>query len=113
MLYLLHYDSSLKLVVVALSTPTSFGGCNSDGCFVTPNGAFPIYRKAGAKEISHEWKDSSGNPAKMPFSLYITGGVAVHYDPLGNSHECVHVPSRSKAEYMYNTVPVGSLVVIH
>lgn len=116
MLYLLNYQRYRHKVVIALSTPTSFGGCNSDGCFATPNGAFPVIRKAGKNEVSHQWKDSQGNWAPMPYSLYLgvgDGGTAVHYDPLGNSHQCVHVPDWNKAKYMYYHVPIGALVVIH
>lgn len=118
MLYMLRYDPALKLVVVALSTPTSFGGCNSDGCFVTPNGAFAACRKGGADEISHEWRDAQGNWAKMPWAVYMyiggrCSGTAVHYDPLGNSHQCVHVPVMNQAQYINQHIPYGALIVIH
>ena len=118
MLYLLRYDAPTKRVVVAYSTPTSFGGCNRDGCFVTPSGAFPVCRKAGPNEVSHEWKDSHGNWAAMPWAVYMyiggrCSGTAVHYDPLGNSHQCVHVPSWPGAEYIKEHIPIGALVVIH
>lgn len=118
MLYLLHYEASIHMVAVALSTPTSFGGCNSDGCFVTPDGAFAACRKAGPNEVSSEWKDSAGNPAPMPWAVYMyiggrCSGAAVHYDPLGSSHECVHVPSMAQAEYINQKIPLGGLIVIH
>jgi len=114
MLYLLHYDSGVRLVTVALATPTSFGGCNSDGCYVTPDGAFPVCRKAGRNEVSHKYM-VNGKPAPMPWSLYFdcVHGVAVHQDPLGNSHECVHIPSMADAEYVYRSMPIGALVVVH
>ena len=118
MLYLLHYDSQSGLVSVALSSPTSFGGCNSDGCFVTPEGVFSVCRKAGPDEVSHTWKDSAGNPAPMPWAVYMyigdrCSGTAIHYDPLGNSHQCVHVPVMWEAQYINQHMPIGSLVVIH
>jgi hypothetical protein len=114
-LYVLRYNAATHRIWVAMSTPTSFGGCNSDGCFATPDGAFKVYRKAGANEVSHEW-DVDGKPAPMPYSLYLSvgnGGTAVHYDPLGDSHQCVHIPSWSMAQYLYLQFPVGALVVIH
>ena len=118
MLYLLRYDRTTHQVVVALATPTSFGGCNSDGCFTTPDGAFPVCRKAGRWEVSNEWKDAEGRPAPMPWAVYMyidgrCSGVAIHQDPLGNSHECVHVASMSQAAYINHHMPLGALVVIH
>jgi peptidoglycan hydrolase-like protein with peptidoglycan-binding domain len=117
-LYVLRYNSANHKTWVAMSTPTSFGGCNKDGCFVTPDGAFPVYRKAGKDEVSREWKDSTGHWAKMPYSLYMVidgrnSGTAVHYDPLGDSHKCVHIPSWPIAQYLYENFPIGALVVIH
>jgi hypothetical protein len=103
-------------VLVAAQTPTSFGGCNSDGCFVTPNGAFKVCRKAGANEVSHEWNDSSGKPAPMPWAVYVcygNGGLSIHYDPLGNSHECVHIPVMWLAEYINKTISYSSYIVVH
>jgi hypothetical protein len=112
MLYLLHYYSGS--VHVSLASRTSFGGCNKDGCFTTPNGNNPVLWKAGPNEGSHMWDDPSGQPAKMPWAIYITrAGMAVHQDPLGNSHACVHIPSMAKAEYANKHMPIGSRVVIH
>lgn len=116
MLYVLRYSRYKHSFSAPLSTPTSFGGCNPDGCYVTPNGAMPVCRKAGAGEVSHVYHN-----APMPFSLYLQyggkpcdqSGLAVHYDPLGNSHECVHIPSWSLAEYLYQNFPLGALVVVH
>ena len=111
MLYLLHYNAAVGQVMVAVSSPTSFAGCNADGCFTTPEGACPITRKAGVGEISHVW-----GGAPMPYAMYIgcgNGGVAVHYDPLSPSHGCIHVPDMSLMAYMNRTVPLGALVVVH
>lgn len=114
MLYLLRYLRYSHKVVVALSTPTSFGGCNSDGCFVTPNGVFNVIWKGGPDHRSNQWFDPVTHLGYiMPWPVFFHGGVAIHQDPLGNSHECVHVPSMDQAKYIHDNLPIGALVVIH
>jgi hypothetical protein len=114
MLYLLHYQRYQHKVVVALSTPTSFGGCNSDGCFVTPDGVFNVIWKDGPNHRSNEWFDPITHQGYiMPWPVFFHGGVAIHQDPLGSSHECIHVPYMGQAQYIHDHLPIGALVVVH
>lgn len=112
-LYLLRRSSKTGHVVVSLRSPTSFGGCNSDGCFTTPNGVFNVIRKGGADHRSNQWKMANGLGSVMAWPVFFHGGVAIHYDPLGASHECVHVPSMADAKNIHDHLPIGARVVVH
>ncbi|HEU0266779.1 MAG TPA: L,D-transpeptidase family protein [Candidatus Saccharimonadaceae bacterium] len=101
--------SSRGHVYLSRYSVVSFAGCNRDGCFTTPNGVFQVVRKAGAHERSKMWHN-----APMPWALYFTwSGYAVHYDPLGPSHGCIHVPYYDLMEFVYDHTPIGAYVVIH
>jgi hypothetical protein len=41
------------------------------------------------------------------------GGFGAHYDPLGNSHECVHEPKLADAEEVNKDMPIGAWLVVH
>ncbi len=111
-LYLLRYDRASRRVVQALQTPTSFGGCNRDGCYTTPRGTFGVIRKGGADHRSGLYDGPNGKGAPMPWPVFFHGGVAVHYDPLGASHACIHVPSLTDAKLVHDTMPIGATVVV-
>lgn len=56
----------------------------------------------------------------MPFSMFFSGGQAVHYSSdfaargyLGCSHGCVNVRDWNKLEWIYDRVKVGDRVVVY
>lgn len=110
--YLLRFDRASGQVTVALQTPTSFGGCNSDGCYDTPTGTFHVTRREGRDYRSGLYNGPNGKGAPMPWSVFFVGGVALHYDPLGASHECVHIPSLTDAKLIHDHLPIGAVVVV-
>lgn len=79
----------------------------------TREGAFSVYRKA--REIR-----SNIDQSLMPFSMFFSGGEAVHYSPNfarvgynGNSHGCVNVRDWNGIARLYAAVNVGDKVVVH
>lgn len=111
-LYLLRWDAPSRRVMLSLQSPTSFGGCNSDGCYDTPTGTFDVDRREGRDYRSGAYDLPNGKGAPMPWSVFFVGGVALHYDPLGASHECVHIPSLTDAKLVHDHMRVGSTVVV-
>jgi hypothetical protein len=98
-------------VSVALATPTSFGGYIEGKQYDTPTGVFRTYRKEGADFKSSIYPKPHGG-APMPYAVFFNGGEAIHQDPLGASHECVHIPSMTDAKYIHD-LPLGIALVIH
>lgn len=79
----------------------------------TREGVFPVYRKA--REIV-----SNIDQSLMPFSMFFSGGEAVHYSPNfarvgynGNSHGCVNVRDWNGIARLYAAVDLGDKVVVH
>ncbi|MEO6996641.1 MAG: L,D-transpeptidase family protein [Terracoccus sp.] len=79
----------------------------------TREGVFPVYRKA--REIR-----SNIDQSLMPFSMFFSGGEAVHYSPNfarvgynGNSHGCVNVRDWNGIARLYAAVNLGDKVVVH
>ncbi len=79
----------------------------------TREGVFPVYRKA--REIR-----SNIDQSLMPFSMFFSGGEAVHYSPnfarvgySGNSHGCVNVRDWNGIARLYAAVNLGDKVVVH
>ena len=100
--------SSGNAVSISASSTVSFAGKNKDGRFSTPSGTFNVVRRGGANAWSNTWN------APMPWPLYFTNsGYAVHADPLGPSHGCIHVPDISTMKYINQNTPIGSTVVMH
>lgn len=71
-----------------------------------------------------EWKDrdhvSNLYGSKMPFSMFFSGGQAVHYSSdfaargyLGASHGCVNVRDWDGLEWLFGQARVGDRVVVH
>jgi len=74
--------------------------------------------------FSIQWKDrdhvSSIFESSMPFSLFFSGGQAVHYSANfasvgydGASHGCVNVRDWSLAERLFNDTRVGDKVIVY
>ena len=85
------------------------------GCSSTPtrNGMFKIYRK----DKNHV---SSLYHSAMPYSMFFSGGQAVHYSAdfrargyNGCSHGCVNVRDKNKLAWIYNRMKVGDKVLVY
>lgn len=79
----------------------------------TRNGKFNVYAKQ-----RYLISDLSGTP--MPYSLFFSGGQAVHYSPgfhrdgyNGSSLGCVNVGSKKTAKWIFNNYDVGNTVYIY
>lgn len=79
----------------------------------TRNGGFRVYAK-----VPFLISDLSGTP--MPYSLFFSGGQAVHYSPgfhrdgyNGSSLGCVNVGDKEDAKWIYDRTPVGTPVYIY
>jgi hypothetical protein len=103
----LRYSRKHHELRITLSIPASFGG-HIDGKFrPSTNGVWRIYLKKGPDFKSKEWHN-----APMPWAAFYHGGEALHYDPLGASHGCIHIPSMQAAKYIHDR-PMGTMVVVH
>ena len=78
----------------------------------THNGTFFVYWK-------HRWHWSSAYGSSMPFSLFFSGGQAIHYSAnfaqvgyAGASHGCVNLRSWSGARWLYDHTPLGTRVYV-
>jgi hypothetical protein len=85
------------------------------GCSRTPtrNGSFKIYRK----DENHV---STLYHSAMPYSMFFSGGQAVHYSAdfrargyNGCSHGCVNVRDKNKLAWIYNRMKVGDKVLVY
>jgi lipoprotein-anchoring transpeptidase ErfK/SrfK len=85
------------------------------GCSSTPtrNGSFKIY----LKDKNHV---SSLYDSAMPYSMFFSGGEAVHYSAdfhargyNGCSHGCVNVRDKTKLAWIYNRMKVGDKVLVY
>jgi hypothetical protein len=85
------------------------------GCSSTPtrNGSFKVYRK----DKNHV---SSLYDSAMPYSMFFSGGQAVHYSAdfrargyNGCSHGCVNVRDKTKLAWIYDRVKVGDKVLVY
>lgn len=105
----LHYDRSLRLVVVTLSISAAYGGYKADDGIThsTTNGVFRIYARFGPDFVSRTYDN-----APMPYAACFNGGQCLHYDGLYPSHGCIHIPSMTAAKYI-NSLPIGTTVVVH
>ncbi len=79
----------------------------------TRDGKFAVYAKT-----RYLVSDLSGTP--MPYSLFFSGGQAVHYSPgfhrdgyNGSSLGCVNVGSKKDAKWIFKNNPVGTPVLIY
>lgn len=104
-------DRRVRLVddgTVVLSLAARFGSASRP----TREGTFHV-----------TWKDrdhwSTRYESSMPFSLFFSGGQAIHYSAdfarvgyAGASHGCVNLRSWSGAQRLFDLVPVGTRVVV-
>jgi lipoprotein-anchoring transpeptidase ErfK/SrfK len=92
-----------------MSMSARFGGSQTP----TREGTFKVY-----------WKNrdhvSSLYGSAMPFSMFFSGGQAIHYSSdfvrngySGASHGCVNLRSWSGAQSLYNRTPTGTPVVVY
>jgi lipoprotein-anchoring transpeptidase ErfK/SrfK len=86
----------------------------------TPEGSFRVW---------YRWRDATsgingpGQPrAPMPYALFFAGSVAVHYSPTfassgyypgGGSHGCVNVADLAGVRWLFDQIPVGTLVHVY
>lgn len=92
-----------------LVTDVRFGSSETP----TRNGKFRVYSK-----VRYLVSDLSGTP--MPYSLFFSGGQAVHYSPgfhrdgyNGSSLGCVNVGILKNARWIYRNTPSGTPVFIY
>ncbi len=92
-----------------LVTDVRFGSSETP----TRNGKFGVYSK-----VPYLISDLSGTP--MPFSLFFSGGQAVHFSPgfrrdgyNGSSLGCVNVRSLKDAKWIYHHTPLRTPVYIY
>ena len=79
----------------------------------TRNGVFKVYRKSK----NHK---SSIYHTPMPYSMFFSGGQAVHYSSdfrargyNGASHGCVNIRDKRKIAWIYARIKVGDKVVVY
>lgn len=78
----------------------------------TREGVFRVYRKS-----RHHVSSRYGS--RMPFSMFFSGGQAIHYSPdfarvgyAGASHGCANLRTWSGAEWLFDRTPIGTRVVV-
>jgi hypothetical protein len=85
------------------------------GCARTPTrqGTFKVRRK------NRHWTSTIYH-SSMPFSMFFSGGQAVHYSSdfnrrgyAGCSHGCVNIRSWSKIKWVFAHIKVGDRVVVY
>lgn len=97
---------------VRMSLDARFGSVSSPG-LATREGIFSIQRKA----VQHI---SSAYHTSMPYSMFFSGGQAVHYSQYfaadgysGASHGCVNIRDYKGVAKMYARSPIGTRVVVY
>ncbi|MFX4271387.1 L,D-transpeptidase family protein [Propionibacteriaceae bacterium Y1685] len=80
---------------------------------ITREGTFSVFRKV-RDDHSREYN------SPMPYSMYFSGGEAVHYSAdfaargyAGASHGCVNIRNKQGLAWLYDQVRVGDKVVVH
>jgi lipoprotein-anchoring transpeptidase ErfK/SrfK len=101
----LYYVDNNKIV----KTMDARFGCSGSA---TREGTFTVFRK-----VRHDWSYLYHSP--MPYSMYFSGGQAVHYSSdfaargyAGCSHGCVNIREKKDLRYVYNRVRTGDRVVV-
>ncbi len=102
----------LRFVVdgkVALTLDARFGFLGAD----TREGTFRVSRKS-RHHVSSVYRTS------MPFSLFFSGGQAIHYSRyfardgyFGASHGCVNLRDFDRTRWLYDRVRVGTRVFLY
>jgi peptidoglycan hydrolase-like protein with peptidoglycan-binding domain len=107
-------SSTLRWVVdgrVKLTMEARFGSTLNDT--PTREGLFHVYLK-DADHVSHMFGSA------MPFSMFFSGGQAVHYSSdfatygyAGASHGCVNIRDYDGVKWLFSQVRVGDKVVVY
>ena len=86
-----------------------FGGSRTP----TRNGTFKVYRKS-KNHVSSLYHSA------MPYSMFFSGGQAVHYSSdfkargyHGASHGCVNIRDKKKIAWIYARIKIGDKVVVY
>lgn len=111
MVTVLRYGRYGHKMTVALSIAASYGGFIDGKYRPSTNGVFHIFAAHGYDYTAHV----PGQPwdgALMRWAACYNGGECLHYDPLGASHGCIHIPSLTAAKYIHD-LPIGTAVVVH
>lgn len=86
----------------------------------TPTGSFRVYYKDRYATSGINGPNAPRVP--MPYALFFHGDIAVHYSstfaasgyyPGGGSHGCVNVADLKGVEWLFDRVPVGTLVRVY
>lgn len=79
----------------------------------TRNGMFRVYWK-NADHVSSLWGSA------MPFSMFFSGGQAIHYSSdfarrgySGASHGCINTRDYGRMRTLFNNAPVGTRIYIY
>lgn len=79
----------------------------------TREGTFRVFRK-------RRYTVSSLYGSPMPYSMFFSGGQAVHYSSdfarrgyAGCSHGCVNIRAKKKLRYVFNRIRLGDKVVVY
>jgi hypothetical protein len=102
----LYYVKNNKIV----KTMDARFGCAGSA---TREGTFTVFRK-----VRHDWSYLYNSP--MPYSMYFSGGQAVHYSSdfaargyAGCSHGCVNIRDKKDLRYVYDRIRTGDRVVVY
>lgn len=86
----------------------------------TPTGSFRVWYKDRYATSGINGPDAPRAP--MPYALFFNGDIAVHYSPTfaasgyypgGGSHGCVNVADLKGVSWLYDQIPVGTLVHVY
>jgi lipoprotein-anchoring transpeptidase ErfK/SrfK len=86
----------------------------------TPTGTFRVWHKDRYATSGINGPDTPRVP--MPYALFFTGDIAVHYSPTfaasgyypgGGSHGCVNVADLKGVSWLFDKIPVGTLVHVY
>lgn len=99
----------MKAGKAVLILDTRFGSASNP----TREGVFKVYYKD-----AHHVSGMYGS--KMPWSMFFSGGEAIHYSSdfarygyAHHSHGCVNTRDWSGVEWLYNHTPLGTKVVVY
>jgi len=86
----------------------------------TPTGTYRVYYKNRYATSGINGPDQPRAP--MPYALFFNGDIAVHYSPTfaasgyypgGGSHGCVNVADLKGVSWLFDQIPVGTLVHVY
>jgi peptidoglycan hydrolase-like protein with peptidoglycan-binding domain len=86
----------------------------------TPTGSYRVYYRDRYATSGINGPDQPRAP--MPYALFFNGDIAVHYSPTfaasgyypgGGSHGCVNVADLQGVSWLFDQIPVGTLVHVY